>query len=100
MLGNLPQGAELLSILPQLLVAALAMIVLLVDALAPKGAGRAPATVSLVGLLVALGATLGGIGGTDTTPVLGGMVISDRYAQFFNLIFLGTAIVAVLLSMD
>ena len=43
MFGDLPQASEMVSILPQLLVAALAMVVLLVDACAPKGsAGRAP----------------------------------------------------------
>jgi NADH-quinone oxidoreductase subunit N len=100
MLIDLPQGSELLSILPQLVVAALAMIVLLVDACAPKGnAGRAPATVSLIGLIVALVVTLG-MGATDSQPVLGGMVISDRYTQFFNIVFLLTAIVAVLLSVE
>src|SRR5207249_229823 len=99
MFANLPAGTEILSIVPQLIVATLAMIVLLVDACAPKGAGRAPANVSLAGLLVALIAALT-MSGNDTQPVLGGMVIGDHYAQFFNLIFILTAIAAVLLSVE
>src|SRR5262249_41595880 len=62
-------------------------------------AGRAPANVSLFGLLAAFLLTLL-MGGDDTQSVLGGMVIADGYAQFFNIVFLLTAIIAVLLSVD
>jgi NADH-quinone oxidoreductase subunit N len=100
MFANLPTGSEMFSIIPQMIVAVLAMVVLLVDACAPKGtAGRAPANVSLAGLIVALVATIK-IGGNDTQAVLGGMVINDHYACFFNIVFILTAIAGVMLSVE
>jgi NADH-quinone oxidoreductase subunit N len=97
--GNLPSAIEILSTVPQLMVAVLAMIVLLIDACSRKGAGRWPANVSLVGLVATLAVTIG-MSGHDTQPVLGGMVIADGFAQFLNVLFILTAIVGVMLSVE
>jgi NADH-quinone oxidoreductase subunit N len=89
---------DLVAILPQLIVAVLAMVVLLADAVAPKMSKRTLANLSVAGLLAALVVQLGQKAGA--MPVLQNMVIADQYAAFFNLVFLVGALISVLMSVD
>jgi NADH-quinone oxidoreductase subunit N len=93
-----PPISDLVAILPQLIVAVLAMVVLVADAVAPKMSKRTLANVSLVGLLAALVIQLGQK--ASALPVLQNMVIADQYAGFFNVVFLVGALISVLMSVD
>src|SRR5262249_1871067 len=94
-----PPISDLQAIIPQILVSALAMIVLLADAMAPKANPRRLAVISVVGLLVAIGVSLV-TRPENREPVLAGMVIADGYAHFFNILFMVSALLGVLLSVD
>src|SRR5689334_14484915 len=93
-----PPLSDLVAIVPQLIVAVLAMVVLVADAVAPKMSKRTLANVSVVGLLAALVIQL--TQGASRLPVLQNMVIADEYAGFFNLVFLVGALISVLMSVD
>jgi NADH-quinone oxidoreductase subunit N len=95
-----PPSSDLLAILPQMIVAVLAMAVLLADAVAPKMSKRGLANISVLGLLIALVVQLMQRPGIAAQPVLQNMVIADQYAWFFNIVFLVGALLSVLLSVD
>src|SRR5438445_3862187 len=95
-----PPSSDLVAIMPQLIVAVLAMVVLLADAIAPKMSKRALANISILGLLLALVVQALQRPGIAAQPVLQNMVITDQYAWFFNIVFLIGALLSVLLSVD
>jgi NADH-quinone oxidoreductase subunit N len=87
-------------ILPELILAGTAILVLLLDAVRPSRDQRFVVVLSLVGILAAAipaGRQLR-FGFTEGLTVLGGMVATDDFALFFRLLILGSAAVAVLLS--
>ncbi len=87
-------------ILPEILLAGVAMLILLVDATRPSRGAWPMAVVSLVGILVA-GAVVvrqWQVPPADELTVLGGMIAVDRYALFFRLVILGSAALGVLLA--
>jgi NADH-quinone oxidoreductase subunit N len=94
----MPPTSDLIAILPQLIVAVLAMVVLLADALWPKMSKRVLADISIAGLIVALVVQIRQEPGV--APVLQEMVIADRFANFFNIVFLVGTLISVLLSVD
>jgi NADH-quinone oxidoreductase subunit N len=96
---QVPPITDLLAVVPQFLVAALAMLVLLVDVLLPKLDQRRLADISIVGLLVTTLVSLGAQTPT-TAPVLGKMLVADGYTTFFNVLFLISAMIGILLSVD
>jgi NADH-quinone oxidoreductase subunit N len=94
--------ADMKAISPQLLVIALAMTVLLADALRPKLNKRSLANFCLLGLVAAGVLTVwtwpdhpG-----SARPAFYGMVIADAYTGFFNVVFLVGSAISVLLSVD
>ena len=83
---------------PALIVAITGVVVLLVQAMTPKGR-RAPfAALSLIGLGAALAAVLLIAMGRGRGVVLGGVVAADDFSLFFHVLLLGITAVAVLLS--
>ena len=84
-------------ILPELVLTAGALVLLIVDVLLPKQGSGGP----LAGMtLLALGATavsLVPFGSTDVV-VAGGLLAVDRFALFFKILFLVAAAVTVLMS--
>ena len=96
--SEFPQAQDILAILPQCIVAILAMIVLLADAVAPKMSKRTLANISVLGLVVALAVQIAQRPWLQ--PVFQKMVIADEYARYFNIVFLVGAIISVLLSVD
>jgi len=96
--SEFPQAQDILAILPQCIVAVLAMIVLLADAVAPKMSKRTLANISVLGLVVALAVQIAQRPWLQ--PVFQKMVIADEYARYFNIVFLVGAIISVLLSVD
>src|SRR5579871_3046710 len=95
---DFPQASDILAILPQCIVAVLAMIVLLADAVAPKMSKRTLANISVLGLVVAL--VVQALQQPGLSPVFQRMVIADEYSRYFNIVFLIGAIISVLLSVD
>jgi NADH-quinone oxidoreductase subunit N len=93
-----PSATDIIAILPQCIVAVLAMIVLVADAAAPRMSKRALANFTVLGLLVALVVQV--IQQPGLEPVFQKMVAADDYARYFNLVFLVGAIISVLLSVD
>ncbi|HEX5949167.1 MAG TPA: NADH-quinone oxidoreductase subunit NuoN [Actinomycetota bacterium] len=86
-------------ILPELILAGVAMLILLVDAARPSR-GRSMAVVAFVGIMAAAAVVVRQwlVPAADELTVLGGMVAVDRYALFFRLVILGCAALGVLLG--
>jgi NADH-quinone oxidoreductase subunit N len=95
-----PPDLVLAPILPELVLAGVAMLILLVDAARPSRGGRAMAVVAFVGVLGAAAVVLRQwhVPAADDLTVLGGMVAVDRFALFFRLVILGCAALGVLLG--
>ena len=89
---------DLRPVWPALIVAVTGVVVLLVQAVTPKGRPGPFAALSLVGLLAALGAVGIIATGPGRGAVMGGVVVADEFALFFHVLILGIAAVAVLLS--
>jgi len=87
---------NLIVLLPQIIVAVTAMVVLLADVLTPAGEKRWLAYLSLAGVALAGVVTAGlwGQAGADFQ----GMAILDHFALFLDLLFLGVAVLVLLLS--
>jgi NADH-quinone oxidoreductase subunit N len=95
---QLPPASDLVPIIPQLIVAVLAMVVLVADAVAPKMSKRALANISVLGLLAALVIQIGQQSSAAT--LLADMVVADQYARFFNIVFLVGSLISVLMSVE
>ncbi|MGH2545819.1 MAG: NADH-quinone oxidoreductase subunit NuoN [Actinomycetota bacterium] len=95
-----PPDLVLAPILPELVLAGVAMLILLVDAARPSRGGRAMAVVASLGILVAAAVVVRQwqVPAADELTVLGGMVAVDRFALFFRLVILGCAALGVLLG--
>jgi len=94
---------NVLLILPVLLIAGTAILLMLVDLFVPDGKKQWLAWLSLVGIVAALVQSLGlwGYEGGTFTPEGGTpMVVIDNYGTFLNIILLFTAALTVLLSIN
>jgi len=89
---------DLRPVWPALIVAITGVIVLLVQAVTPRGKGGPFAALSLVGIAAALGATGVLATGPGRGAVLGGAIAADEFALFFHVLILVIAALAVLLS--
>jgi NADH-quinone oxidoreductase subunit N len=95
-----PTGKDLLSILPQLIVAGAAMVVLLLDAIWPRINKRG------LSLLTALGLIAAGVATVATWPkgavkaTMQGMVMADAYTALFSLILIIGGVLSVFLSTE
>jgi NADH-quinone oxidoreductase subunit N len=97
-------------ILPEIIVAGAAILILLVDAIWPSRDQRLAVGLSLLGLAGAAVASIriwltiddlvagGRPEAAASAPVLGGMVAADKYSVFFRLVVLASAAIAVLLG--
>ena len=87
-------------ILPEIVLVAAAIVILLVDAIRPIRSARALGLLAGLGIVGAAIPVVAQWGrpSADGLTVLGGMVASDGYALFFRLVILASALVAVLLS--
>jgi len=94
-------GANLLAILPVVILVGWTCVLLLVDAWIPKGQKKWTAILAALGLVVALGFTLAQIGQLDEPLVaFNGMIVVDGFAIFLNIIFLVSALVGIALAYD
>jgi NADH-quinone oxidoreductase subunit N len=83
-------------ILPEIVVVATALLVLVLDLILPPTGRRWPAAVSVVGLLVALATSFPLWG--QSRQAFAGTVVGDSFAVFLNVIVIGTAVLTVLIS--
>lgn len=90
--------ASLGAILPQIVLVVWASGLLLVDLFIPKEKKGWTALLAALGLLVALGAVLAGMG--RTVPTFGGMVITDQFSSFLNVLLLASGLAGVALAYD
>jgi NADH-quinone oxidoreductase subunit N len=89
---------DLRPIWPALIVALTGVVVLLAQALTPKGRRGPFAALSLVGIVAALIAVMITAGGRGRGVVMAGVVAADDFSLFFHALLLGIAGVVVLLS--
>src|SRR2546423_13887949 len=89
--------ADFYYILPELVITAGALLVLIADVLLPPARRAALAWITLV----VIGATLASLAPFTSThvEVSHGLLAVDRFALFFKIIFLGTAAITTLISM-
>jgi NADH-quinone oxidoreductase subunit N len=87
-------------ILPEVILAGAAILILLADAIRPLRNRAALAVMAMAGVVGAAVATvfLWNFDSEGTPTVLGGMVATDRFSVFFRLVVLASAAVAILLS--
>jgi NADH-quinone oxidoreductase subunit N len=97
-----PQTPELnlVPILPELILAGVAMLILVVDAARPIRDQRVVATGAMVGVVAAAVVVIRQwfVPPAEGLTVLGGMVAVDRYALFFRLVILASAALAISFS--
>lgn len=87
-------------ILPQILLLALALLVLILDVILPRGQQRNLGWVTAAGVAIILMVVAPFVPGRDPVLVWGGMVRFDWMSYVFTLIFLFGAGVTALLAMD
>jgi NADH-quinone oxidoreductase subunit N len=92
-----PPEIDLLSIGPELALAAVGILVLLLDAWRPARNQRLAVGLTLIGLATAAALTLT-LWGESPRAALGGMVAVDGVTLFFRLVIVASAAIAVLFS--
>jgi NADH-quinone oxidoreductase subunit N len=95
-LGEL--SANLIKILPLVIVILWACMLLLVDLFIPKDRKAWTAILASVGMLVAMGFSIAQTG--VETEAFGGMIKVDGFSQFLTILVLSSGLVAVMLSFD
>ncbi len=86
------------TIVPELIVAITGLIVLVADLFGSSERRKSLSIISLVGLTLAFLATWMLMAGGRDEIAFSGMVVVDRYAQFFKLIFIMSAFFTILMS--
>ena len=86
------------AILPELIVFGTAVVVLVMELFTPEGEKDHLAYISLLGILLALFASLALWGGDS--PDFQGMLVADDFSLFFNCIFLIAAALGILVAVD
>jgi NADH-quinone oxidoreductase subunit N len=95
----MPPGLALIDfyyILPELVLTAGALLVLVMDVMLPRGSGAALGWVTLL-VIGATAVSLAPFGSTDV-EVAQGLIAVDRFALFFKVVFLLAAAITVLMS--
>jgi NADH:ubiquinone oxidoreductase subunit 2 (subunit N) len=85
-------------LLPEIVLTATALVVLSADALLAKAKEGVTLWISVVGLAATAVAVLA-VGGAGGTTAAGGLVGVDAFGAFFKLLFLGAAVLTLLMSL-
>jgi NADH-quinone oxidoreductase subunit N len=88
---------SLTAVMPEILLTGLALIVLVLDFFLSKRRKFILGYISVAGQLMLLPTILVSI---HANPAFGGTVMADRFAAFFNVIFVAAGILTTLISMD
>ncbi len=91
----MPNDINLYPIIPEILLTFLAIGVLMIDLLVKKSAKSILAIISVAGLICIMIVTPFTM---DSTPVLNGMISSGGFSTFFDILFLLSAVVAIIVS--
>jgi NADH-quinone oxidoreductase subunit N len=85
------------ALLPMLVVTGTGLLILVLDSFTPSAQRSRLAVISLLGIVAAAGATVGGWGQPEI--IFGGMLAADAFGQFFSLLFLLVVGLTLLISM-
>jgi NADH-quinone oxidoreductase subunit N len=88
--------SDLNTLLPLILLAGWACVLLLVDLFIPKGRKGWTAFLAAAGLATALGLTIARAG--EEGVAFSGMVVQDGFSSFLNVLFLGTGLLGIALA--
>ena len=91
-------GINYHAILPEMITASVAVLIMMIDALSRKIERRASGAVSLLGLVAAAVAVVS-LWGRDGETSFKGMIITDDFRLFFAMIFLIVTFLTVLISL-
>src|SRR4051812_12976599 len=91
-------GINLQAILPETITAAVAVLIMMIDAISRKIERRVAGVLSLVGL-VAAAIAAAALWAHDGETSYGGMIITDRFRLVFAFVFLIVTFLTVLISM-
>lgn len=91
---------DILTILPTIIVAVAAIIILLVDLWIPKDRKGITALLAAFGLAIALGVNLAMGGAAGRQPAFHGMAVLDGFAIYANVLILGSGLLGVGLAYD
>lgn len=91
-----PQTAEIVRILPELILVIMATLIMALEPVAPKNRQSFLGTFSLVALIAAIPLSL--ITFTNPGPAFGGMLLIDGFATFFRLLVLIVGALTIILS--
>lgn len=85
------------SVYPMLLLTGLSIAVLILDLFLKKDRNWVLGYLSVIGLLIILPLASSTV---ETDAAFGGMVLADRFSGFFNMIFILSAVLTLIISMD
>lgn len=91
-----PQTAELVRILPEIILVVMGTLIMAMEPIAPKNRQSFLGTFALVALIAAIPLSL--ITFTNPGPVFGGMLLIDGFATFFRLLVLIVGVLTILMS--
>ena len=95
-----PYGADLLALLPELIVAVTACLVLALDPITPASRRDLLAWLSLGALALCLGLTGGQISVLNVrVPAFSDLVVIDAYARFWKILLYGVTGLTILMSL-
>lgn len=98
MLGNLPTSVEYFRFLPETILTIAGLLIMMMEAFRKEDDRRPYVAVSLITLVIALGATMAAAG--DPGPAFSNMLSVDAFASFFRVLVIGVGILAVLGSSE
>ncbi len=91
-----PTAPEYFRVLPEMLLVAIATLIMVMEPLTPKASKRALGWTAIAGLVAAL--IPAALGELAPGPALSGMVVIDGFAVFFRILVIVAAIVVILMS--
>jgi NADH-quinone oxidoreductase subunit N len=91
-----PSGSEYFRVLPEIVLVAVATLIMVLEPLTSRPAKRGLGWISLAGLVAAL--VSAALGGSVRGTAFSGMVVVDGFAVFFRVLVIAAAIVIALMS--
>ena len=92
-------GADLLALLPELIIAVTACLVIALDPITPASRRDLLAWLSVGSLVICLGITIGQINSLNTrVSAFSELVVIDPYARFWKILLCGVAALTILIS--
>lgn len=96
MLGSLPNGADYLRFLPEIILTLVGVLIIFLEAISSDQDRKMYAPLTVMGLLAALVASLT----TDSGPAFSNMLMIDGFASFFRALVIGVGVLVVFSSSE